>query len=377
MKNSGSIIAIIMVSILAMLVLLVGSIKKRPGEIETGATADEQTVAETSAIDGDGDGEYRPEVTTVIVDSGRLIVGTDNGLYMMPLYRKAADVKGDLIPQKRDLGDDVICLNAIIPLGEYRYGGGFGLYKLDSDYTTLFESHFPGETVNTLLEFGNGLLVGTDRGLWYHCDHPVDETGCVDTLLKDDVIVTAMALDQDGLWVGTYGDGLLYYDGLNWRERYLLRDTLSFAFVNALEFYYPYLWVGTDEAIYRYDGARWSQMFAADSSETYAVSNIMTTRAATYIGTEDGLLKFASDSLKAVEDFHGMAIAGLCLNKKDVIVATRRDGIFKFKGKEEIVSPEQLRLQVMAEVTNEEVLAETMPKVFAAGYRSVGRLTDK
>jgi hypothetical protein len=108
-------------------------------------------------------------------------------------------------------------------------------------------------------------------------------------------------------------------------------------------------------------------MFIADSSETFAVSTIMATPAATYIGTEDGLLRFASDSLQAEDKFEGVAIASLASNDKDVIVATRRDGIYKLKGKGEIVSPEQLTLQVMAEVINEEVLAETMPEVFAEG----------
>ena len=361
MKNTGSLVAIIMVSILGILVISVVSIKHKPMVVETEAdSAVDSTIYETPSA-----GDNQPEVTTVLVDSGRLVIGTDRGLYLMPLSRQVSELGSRFSPQRRDLGDDMLCLNAIIPMGDNRYAGGFGLHKLDPDYTALFESHFPGETVNALLEFGNGLLVGTDRGLWYHCDYPVDETGCSDKLLKDDIIVTALELDRDGLWVGTYGDGLLYYDGQSWRQRYLLRDTLSFAFVNALEYSYPFLWVGTDEAIYRYDGGSWSQMFMADSSETFAVSTIMATPAATYIGTEDGLLKFAGDSLKAVDKFEGMAIAALALNDKDVIVATRRDGVFK--GKEEIVSPEQLTLQVMTEERNEEVLAETRPEVFAEG----------
>jgi hypothetical protein len=341
-KNSGSLIAIIMVSVLCFLVVFVGSIKKRPTVVETSAHADEFALPETSAFtENGGDDGYQSEVTTIFADGKRLIIGTANGLYMMPFNNSKRIPREPVTPELREINGNMLCLNTILPLGDYRFAGGFGLYKLDSSYAMSVESAYPGETVNTMMEFADGLLVGTDRGLWFHCNEPFDEIGCSDTLLKSGIIVTALATDNNGLWVGTYGDGLFYFDGCTWQERYLKRDTFAFAFVNAIEYAAPYLWIGTDEGLWRYNGGKWAQMFASDSSENYMVSTILTTPAATYIGTEQGLLRY-TDSLRVVDGYEGMAIAGLCVSEKGVIVATRNDGIYTYNGKEKIVSPEQL-----------------------------------
>jgi len=192
-------------------------------------------------------------------------------------------------------------LNVILPFDETRYVGADCLYRLDNNYVTTLDRIELGSRVYDMIPFGEGLLVGTDVGLWYHCDDKGYFENCpFDTLLKDGMAVTALAEDRGGLWVGTYGDGLYYFDGQKWHERYLRRDTSMFQYVNALEYTYPFLWVGTDEAVFRYDGGMWAQMFVADSSEYYDVTTIMTTPAATYIGTANGLLRFAGDSLKTV-----------------------------------------------------------------------------
>jgi ligand-binding sensor domain-containing protein len=367
MKNTGSLVAIIAVTFLCFVVIIFASLKKRPVIVENNATADEVATPASAALDSEEfGGGYLPEVTTVLVDNGRLVIGTDNGLFVMPHIGKVADSAA--IPERVYSEPELLCLNTILPYGDSRFAGDYtGLYKLDDDYTMIFESYYPDESVYALLEFGDGILVGTDRGLWYHCDTPaeglaadiIEETSCYDTLLLDGVIVTALAADYSGIWVGTYGDGLFFGDGSGWKSRHLLRDTTSFAFVNALEYRYPYLWVGTEKAIYRYNGGRWAQMFVADSSEFHAVTTITSTAAATYIGTENGLLWHVYDTLLTVPEYEGKAIAAICSDGKEVIVATRKDGIFTFKGKEEIVSPEQLTFQALpGDITNE-VLAET------------------
>jgi ligand-binding sensor domain-containing protein len=366
MKNSGSLAAIIAVSVLSFAIVIVGSVKKRPLIVENNAIANE-FAQEEAAMNSDSFGDATlPEITTVLVDNNRLVIGTDNGLYLMPLSENAT-ADGVVAPEQIETQPAFLCLNTILPLGESRFVGGYGLHKLNDSYTIAFESYYPGEIVYALMEFGDGLLVGTDRGLWYHCDEPIDENGCLDTLMLDNVIVTAIELDHTGLWVGTYGDGLFYNDGSAWQQRHLLRDTLSFAFVNAIEYRYPYLWVGTNNAIFRYDGGRWAQTFVADSSETHFVNAIKSTPAATYIGTEDGLLCWSDDALVTVPEYEGKAIAAIASDGKDVIVATRNDGIFTFKGKEEIVSPEQLTYRDYSatqtagdpENIQDEVLAET------------------
>jgi ligand-binding sensor domain-containing protein len=364
MKNSGSLAAIIAVALLGIIVIIAASVQKKPVLVETSAIANPATQApdvvppETAAFgDYASNAAVVPQITAIVVDGGNLVIGTDDGLYMMPLVTKKTIPPQVINPQKRTLAG-ITCLNAILPLGDERFIGANGLYKFDGSYNDNLASYYPGETVNVIMEYGDGILVGTNRGLWYHCNQSLDETGCTDAFIKPGVVVTALAEDRDGLWVGTFGDGLLYFNGDGWQERYLARDTFALAFVTALEYAYPNLWVGTDNGIFRYDGGRWAQIFASDSSESFAVNAILTTSAATYIGTEAGLLRYMAGSLKEVADFKGKAIAKLCADKKDVIVATRENGIYTYYGKEEIVSPEQLTYQAMPE-TNTEVLAGT------------------
>jgi ligand-binding sensor domain-containing protein len=251
MKNSGSLIAIIMISILGIMIIFVGSIKKRPVVVEMSANASEFADSGTDDFDTVGSDEaYQSEITAVFADGKRLIIGTVGGLYVMPFNTSKRIPREPVEPEAREINGNMLCLNSILPIGDYRFAGGYGLYKLDSSYTMSVESSYPGETVNTMMEFADGLLVGTDHGLWYHCNEPFDETGCADTLLKSGIIVTSLATDNNGLWVGTYGDGLFYFDGCTWQERYLKRDTFAFAFVNAIEYAAPYLWVGTDNGVY-------------------------------------------------------------------------------------------------------------------------------
>ncbi len=366
MKNQGSLVAIIVVSLIGLTVMIFGSLKKTPRLAETTAMADVFAVPETAAFAQTNRPETSyPEVTSALVDQGRLIIGTSEGIFILP------SLVGQPEPEERRLDTEITHLNLIVPFEDNRYIGADYLYKVDNNYAVTLDRYDLGTRVYSMLGFGDGLLVGTDIGLWYHCDFEIDGYCAGDTLLKEGLIVTSMAEDRGGLWVGTYGQGLYRFDGEKWRERYLERDTLMFQFVNALEYSHPFLWVGTDESIFRYDGGTWQQMFIADSSETFDVTCVMTTPAATYIGTGSGLLRFAGDSLYAVDGFEGMAVAGLCVSDRDVIVATRNNGIFTFNGKEELVSPEQLTPRDFAGLAEpsgnveDKVLAETDPDILA------------
>jgi ligand-binding sensor domain-containing protein len=356
-KNQGSIVAVIVVCVLGLVVVLVGSLAKKPKIVETQAIADDFTA--TEALEPPE--EYHPVVSTVLVDEGRMVIASGDGIYIKPSLDDVSE------PEKREPGAELRHLNAILPIGDRRYVAGDGLYLLDDNYSMLLDAFDFGQRVYALMEFGEGILIGTEQGLWYHSDLPLEEGGAPDTLLKGSIIVTALVEDRGGLWVGTHGDGLYRFDGQRWQERFLERDTLIFSFVNALEYSYPFLWVGTDQAIFRFDGGSWAQMFVSDSSETHDVTCIMTTPAATYIGTGAGLLRYAGDKLTEDEFFEGSEIVGLCRSEKGVIVATREDGIFTFNGKEEIVSPEQLNPHIFAADEQNEIIAGTLPEAIAEG----------
>jgi len=333
MKRDGSIVSVIAVSMIALVIVLFASLRERPMIVENQAIADD-AIANQEALPLEPETCY-PEINTVLVDNGRLVMGTTDGIYLKPDFADGAI-------ERREAGVGIMHLTTILPMGENRYVGGDGLYLLDENYSLLADQIDLGRRVYALTEFGEGILVGGDEGLWYHRDLPGDETVPQDTLLKEGIIVTALAEDRGGLWVGTYGDGLYRFDGQSWNRRYLERDTSMFDFVTALEYNYPNLWVGTEHTLFRYDGGKWAQMFVADSSETYNVTCVMTTPAATYIGLADGLLRYSDNTLVRNAEYDGMEVVGLCRSDKGVLVATRNDGIFTYKGKEEIVSPEQL-----------------------------------
>ncbi|MEE9554715.1 MAG: hypothetical protein V3W18_10500 [candidate division Zixibacteria bacterium] len=355
MKRDGSIVSVIAICMIALTVVLFASLREKPIIVENEAIAD---IVEAPVEFEDQQPDWLiPEINTVLVDHQRLIIGTDDGIYVKPGL-------DDQLPLRREPGVEIAHLNVILPIGNHRYVAGDGLYLLDENYSFLIDKFDFGHRIYALAEFGEGVLIGSETGLWYHRDLPLVESGPQDTLLKDGIIVTALAEDRGGLWIGTYGDGLYRFDGHDWRLRYLERDTSMFDFVTALEYAYPNLWVGTEDALFRYDGGKWAQMFVADSSESYHVTNIMTTPAATYIGTADGLLRYAEDELVADDSFAGMEIVGLCRGEKGVMVATRNDGIFTYKGKEEIVSPEQLNPDYYAGNQIEEI-AGTDPEAYA------------
>ena len=362
MRNQGSIVAVIVVSIVGLAVILVGSLATKPKIVQTQAIAENLATPEAAASQvSELPAEYHSVVSTILVDEGRLVIGAGDGIYIWP------GMDDEFEPERREPGVELKHLNVILPMDDHRYVAGEGLYLLDDNYSMLLDVSDFGSRVYALMEFGEGILIGTEQGLWYHSDLPIEEEAAPDTLLKDGIIVTALVEDRGGLWVGTHGDGLYRFDGQRWQERFLLRDTLMFDFVNALEYSYPFLWVGTDEAIFCYDGGKWAQMFVSDSSETYDVTCIMTTPAATYIGTGAGLLRYAQESLVIDEFFGGSEIVGLCRSEKGVIVATREDGIFTYQGKEEIVSPEQLTPHIFAADEKNEIIAGMLPEAIAEG----------
>jgi hypothetical protein len=96
----------------------------------------------------------------------------------------------------------------------------------------------------------------------------------------------------------------------------------------------------------------------------------MTTPAATYIGTDCGLLRYTADGLVEEREYDGMEIVGFCRSEKGVIVATRDDGIFTYKGKEELVSPEQLTPDYFPGDEESEIIAETDPETYTVPYET-------
>lgn len=346
----AQLISVISISLIAIVLVVGMSLKKRPKLVVVDATAEQVMPADTNDELADQPAENSKSVIERVFHSN----GRFDVLAGEKLFTIMKDSSGWSAPSESELnayGQQPNCIlyqeNQVILGGQKLiFANRANIAPAETALTEIFNECDLGAPVNVVLKFGEGYLVGTDGGL-----HFIDNA-YVDTMLKADWLVTSMANEHGELWIGTFGDGLWQFDGEKWQRRYLLRDTTIFDFITALEYSYPYLWVGTPSGIFRYDGGVWQQLFVSDSSEVYNVNCVLPRLLNTYIGTEQGLFVFANDSLQAAPQFDTEKIVSLFKDGKDVLVATREHGIFTLKGKEGILRPEQLP-------TKEPYLAET------------------
>ncbi|MCD6162776.1 MAG: hypothetical protein J7K40_10235 [candidate division Zixibacteria bacterium] len=331
--QQSQLMAIIIISLISAVIIVGFSIKKKPRVATMDAAADEVLTADTLVEEllTQPVEKLCPEIEAVYHQPGRLDILTGERLYTV-----LKDSIGWGKPKPIEYDDRIMQLNQVLHEHNRILIGGDKLLIVGDDYCEIYSEHDIGAPVNVILKFGEGYLIGANNGIHYF-----NEEG-VDTLLKAEALTTALAEDVGGLWMGTFGDGLWRYDGERWQRRYLHRDNTLFDFVNALSYNYPYLWVGTPSGIFRFNGGSWNQLFVSDSSEVYEVNCFLPMFLRTYIGTEQGLFVFANDSLNAVPEFESEQVIGLFKEGKDILIATRDNGIFKLKGKEAILRPEQL-----------------------------------
>jgi pimeloyl-ACP methyl ester carboxylesterase len=79
--------------------------------------------------------------------------------------------------------------------------------------------------------------------------------------------VTALAVDGDTLWVGTYDRGLSRYDGRAWEVYSTENSALADDHVNAIAIAIDkrgWVWIGTDHGVSLFDGLNWQTHTAAD-----------------------------------------------------------------------------------------------------------------
>ncbi len=349
MRDKGQVVSVIVVSLLAFVLIIGAGLKKRPQVVMVEAIAEQAIPADTiePVIEPVVEEQVTspapsyPEIERVFYNNGKFDILSGKMLYTV--MKDSSGWSDPVTSFCSDHAPDMACMlyekdEAVI--------GGDRLIFADYEYESLRDTFDLGAPVNVVLKFGEGYLIGANDGLHFMDDWYSD------SLMKADLLVTSLTEDDDGLWVGTFGDGLWRYDGENWKRRYLARDTEIFDFVSALEYQYPYLWVGTPSGIFQHDGGEWKQLYLRDSTEIYEVNCFLPKVFSTYIGTEQGLFVYANDSLQAVPAFIGKPVIGLFKGDNDIFVATRSDGIVTLKGKEEILRPEQLP-------TIEPILADT------------------
>ncbi len=210
-------------------------------------------------------------------------------------------------------------LHAIATHAGKIYVGGDGLFLFADGLLEPVPMAFAG-TIGSLYSHDIYLMVGTTEGLYA-------KSIFGDVVLFDGVVVTAMASDNSGLWVGTDGAGLYRWDGNEFKRRFLHRDTAVFDVVNALDFSHNHLFVGTDDALYVYNGGRWTTVTTESGLLSNTVNGIDASGWVVYIATDGGVVSWFNYNIMPVEKFEGIVAADVRVIGSKMVVATEGNGL--------------------------------------------------
>jgi ligand-binding sensor domain-containing protein len=173
---------------------------------------------------------------------------------------------------------------------------------------------------NELCSFNYQLLIGTQCGLFTNSIFGND-------LLMDDVSVTAMVADNAGVWVGTGGQGLYRWDGVDFQKRYLSRDPSLFDHINTLDFKHDHLYAGTRNGLHIYDGGSWETLTVEDGLPGNNVIDIDASNWVVYIATDNGIVSCFNYDFMPVAKLENTAAEAVLAKDRKVYVGTCEQGI--------------------------------------------------
>jgi ligand-binding sensor domain-containing protein len=270
----------------------------------------------------------------VAVDSGEeapqvsLVRQVSDVMYVEPnLY---ATFDGGLIvynfdTKKRDIVEVDDNLKAVAMHEGAIYAGGDNLYTFADGQLTRVDYEFPG-VVNKLLSYEYRLLIGTDAGLYGQGIFGREE-------LMKDVSVNALAADNDGLWIGTNGQGLYRWDGEQFKKRYLERDEALFDTVYTLAFSRNHLYMGGSNGFHVFDGGRWLNLSEADGLPAGQVTAIDASDWVVYVATATGVTTWFQDEFQPITKLAEQPATAIAHAGRKVIIATPEAGILEKSGR--------------------------------------------
>ncbi len=248
----------------------------------------------------------------VVVDSNVYVVYGGNLL----VYNLTTDEQFTITANEK--------LKAVVYHDGTIYTGGDGLYKVVDSALEPVDIELTG-VVNALYSYDYRLMIGTSCGLQ-------SKSIFGNELLFDDIDVTAMTVDNNGFWVATAGQGLYRWDGNEFHQRYLRRDTSIFDFVNTLDFNHNHLYVGTDDALYIYDGGRWKTVDTEDGLPSSEIRDIDASNWVVYVTTNAGLVSFFNDEIAPVKKLDDINPSMVQVVGKTILVATEDGRLVKKTG---------------------------------------------
>ena len=204
------------------------------------------------------------------------------------------------------------------------YTGGEKLYRIEGNALAVVEDA-PTSPITSLYSYGSLLMIGTENGLF--AKSPIGTTS-----LMEGVFITSMVADNNGLWVGTDGQGLYRWDGTSFTKRFLVRDSSLFDYVNCLDFGHGYVYLGTDSGLYVFDGGRWQTLTVANGLPSDNITAIDASGWVVYIGTEAGITTYFKNEFKAVNSLESICATVIKHSPKGLLVGTDTEGLLLRSG---------------------------------------------
>ncbi len=249
-----------------------------------------------------------PYVEDIVIDQSFVYAATPIGLAVVNL----ADKSEQMILSGEPLSAVVMHLGKL-------YIGGNDLYEQCGDSLISLESGMIG-SINVMLSHGAELIVGTTFGLY-----TVTDAGT--NLIVDQFDISALTADQDGLWVGTNGNGLFHYDGDEFVQRWLARDKALFDQVTSLAYNHNRLYLGTPDAFFIYNGGVWNELTVEDGLPAGAVRSIDASGWVVYVATDNGIAGWHNEELTPVDRLETVEAEVVRRLGRKLLVGTKKEGL--------------------------------------------------
>jgi ligand-binding sensor domain-containing protein len=263
------------------------------------------------------------DVRDVAFWDDRIAAGTAEGIFT---YR-VSDSSYQFFHHANGLTDSEV--GAILPYdGKLLVGTETGLAQIDQA-GNITRIDFGYETpVTALAEADGTLLIGTRlNGLIAYWNGSSSQ-------LLDVLDISSVISAGDHIWVATYGNGLYSFDGMEWKQRFLIRDTAAFDYVTDLGYRFNRLYAGTDYGLWVFDGGKWK--LYDDESGLYACN----VTAVDFLGWKIiagtsgwGIYEIFEDVVNPKAWSEGLEVTTLASNENMLVVGTPDQGIYIAEGK--------------------------------------------